>query len=85
VTRLTIQGTVEDRILWLQVHSRIFNILEPLPSFSYYFLAFVLQETKRQLADTALGEGDLKNLSRLSLEELKYLFKGDRANEPLDP
>ncbi|KAH8880122.1 P-loop containing nucleoside triphosphate hydrolase protein [Thozetella sp. PMI_491] len=33
-----------------------------------------LQERKRQLINTALDEGDAKNLSRLSMQELSHLF-----------
>jgi len=36
----------------------------------------LLQEKKKLIADGALGEGAFDNLSKLSLDDLKFLFKG---------
>ena len=52
VVRISVENTVEDRIL-------------------------KLQEEKRQLASSALGEGEYK-MPRLTLEDLRYLFQGKR-------
>lgn len=38
-----------------------------------------LQEQKRQFVDAALDEGESKQLGRLSLQDLQYLFNGSRA------
>lgn len=37
-----------------------------------------LQEQKRQFVDAALDEGESKQLGRLSLQDLQYLFNGNR-------
>lgn len=37
-----------------------------------------LQEQKRQFVDAALDEGESKQLGRLSLQDLQYLFNGSR-------
>ncbi|KAJ4416620.1 hypothetical protein N0V82_006629 [Gnomoniopsis sp. IMI 355080] len=38
-----------------------------------------LQEQKRQFVDAALDEGESKQLGRLSIQDLTYLFNGSRA------
>lgn len=38
-----------------------------------------LQEQKRQFVDAALDEGESKQLGRLSLQDLQYLFNGNRG------
>lgn len=38
-----------------------------------------LQEQKRQFVDAALDEGESKQLGRLSLQDLTYLFNGNRG------
>ena len=46
-----------------------------------FFWIKKLQDSKRQLASGALGDGALTGINRLSVEDLKYLFRMNEHEE----